>query len=57
MIKVVITGLAILFCSGCVMMNTQKRLDLTPDGMETRYKTDQDFNGTGYEFTVKWGWK
>lgn len=45
--------LVILLC-GCVTINTSKKIDLVPDKIEARYKTDDHFHGTGYEFTTGW---
>ncbi len=35
-------------------VNTSKRLDIIPDKVEARYKTDNHFDVSGYEFTMGW---
>lgn len=52
--KIIYLALVLLTTCGCFTFNTDKRLDLVPDKLEARYKTDDSFHGTGYEFTTGW---
>ena len=47
----------ILLNTGCLTANYSKRLDIVPDKIDAKYKTDQDFNGSGYEFCIGWNVK